>query len=142
MEAEDQIRDLVKKILLVIFIFLLFFIPGFIIFKTKFGAMYTNVINRLDKEDTFVILFTKEDCNFCKKTKNILKNEEIKYEEINTDRERYYDTIIHKLEISRNEIKEPTVMYIKDGKLKSSLVNINNKEELILYLENNNISKE
>ena len=61
------------------------------------------------------------------------------FEEIKTDSERYYDTIIHKLEISKKDIVEPTLMYIEDGKQKSNLVNINDEDDIILYLEYNNL---
>lgn len=137
MEAEDQIRNLGYNILLGITIFMIFFIPATIIFITKFGRMDTKVISRLDRGDTFIILFTKTNCESCKKVKNELEDYNIDYEEIITDSERYYNTIIHKLEISKNDIIEPTIMYIEEGKPKSSLVN--NKDNLRLYLEYNNL---
>ncbi len=140
MEAEDEIRSLRNKILLGIFIFILFFIPGLAVFMTKFGRVETKIIEKVDKEESFVILFTKTECDYCKETKEILKDNNIKFEEVKTDSERYYGTIIHKLEISRNDIVEPTVMIVEKGKLRSSLVNINNKSELEGYLENYNLS--
>ena len=139
MEAEDEIRDLKNKILLNILIFIIFFIPAVIIFTTKFGRVETDLINKLNKEEKFLILFTKEECSYCNNAKIILKNNNIIFEEIKTDSERYYDTIIHKLEISKKDIVEPTLMYIEDGKQISNLVNINDEDDIILYLEYNNL---
>lgn len=139
MEAEDQIRDLRNKVLLGVFIFIIFFIPGLAVFMTKFGRVETKIIEKVDKEESFVVLFTKTECNYCKETKEVLKDNNINFEEVKTDSERYYGTIIRKLEISKNDIVEPTVMIIKKGKQKSSLVDINNKNELELYLKNYNL---
>lgn len=139
MEAEDQIRDLRNKVLLGVFIFIIFFIPGLAVFMTKFGRVETKIIEKVDKEESFIILFTKTECDYCKEAKEILKNNNIKFEEVKTDSERYYGTIIHKLEISKNDIVEPTVMIVENGKLYSSLVNINNKNDLESYLENYNL---
>lgn len=139
MEAEDQIRDLRNKVLLGVFIFIIFFIPGLAVFMTKFGGVDTKIIEKVDKEESFVVLFTKTECNYCKETKEVLKDNNINFEEVKTDSERYYGTIIRKLEISKNDIVEPTVMIIKKGKQKSSLVDINNKNELELYLKNYNL---
>ena len=141
MEGDMEIRDLRNKIFLGIFIFIIFFIPALAIFMTKFGAVDTNVISKIDKKETFVILFTKEDCEYCSDTKSILKDNKIKYEEVKTDSERYYDTIIHKLDISENDIVEPTIMYIEEGSLKTSLVNINSQDVLETYLDNNDLLK-
>lgn len=140
MEAEDQIRDLRNKILLGLFIFIIFFIPALAVFMTKFGRVDTKVIEKVNKEESFIILFIKEDCEYCNETKKILKDNNIKYEEVKTDSERYYDTIIHELEISKKDIVEPTIMYIENGKLNSSLVGINNKKDLKLYIDNYDLS--
>ena len=139
METEDQIRDLKNKVLLGVFIFIIFFIPVLAVFMTKFGGVENKIIEKVDKEESFVVLFTKTECDYCKETKEVLKDNNINFEEVKTDSERYYGTIIRKLEISKNDIVEPTVMIIKKGKQKSSLVDINNKNELELYLKNYNL---
>ena len=58
--------------------------------------------------------------------------------EINIDKTTIndYQRILRKIKISENDIVIPTMIYVEEGNLKSSLVDIKNKNELLSYIEN------
>ena len=70
----------------------------------------------------------------------IEEDKEVPYYELNFDKTTIndYKRILRKIKISENDIVIPTLIYIKDGNLKSSLVDIKDKNELLSYLENLN----
>ena len=72
------------------------------------------------------------------KIKDILKKQNVNYYEINIDKTTIndYQRILRKIKISENDIVIPTMIYVEEGNLKSSLVDIKNKNELLSYIEN------
>ena len=69
-----------------------------------------------------------------------MKDKEVPYYELNFDKTTIndYKRILRKVKISENDIVIPTLIYIQDGNLRSSLVNIKDKNELLSYIENIN----
>ena len=85
-----------------------------------------------------LILITEKECNKCKEIKNIIKEKKVPYYELNFDETTIndYNRILRKIKISENDIVIPSLIYIEEGNLKSSLVDIKGKNELLSYIEN------
>ena len=85
-----------------------------------------------------LILITEKECNKCKEIKSIMKEKKVPYYELNFDETTIndYNRILRKIKISENDIVIPSLIYIEEGNLKSSLVDIKGKNELLSYIEN------
>ena len=121
-----------------VFFVLLFIVPFIIALITKFGTNNTNIENKIRNKETMLILVTEKKCNKCREIKDILKKQNVNYYEINIDKTTIndYQRILRKIKISENDIVIPTMIYVEEGNLKSSLVDIKNKNELLSYIEN------
>lgn len=121
-----------------VFFVLLFIVPFTIALITKFGTNNTNIENKIRNKETMLILITEKKCNKCREIKDILKKQNVNYYEINIDKTTIndYQRILRKIKISENDIVIPTMIYVEEGNLKSSLVDIKNKNELLSYIEN------
>lgn len=136
---DDDLKELLTRIKIgLIFIGIVSIIFLIMIFK-KFGAENTNILSKISRQKDLYILVVESKCDNCKTIKKILKDNKVNYETINVDIEKYYDTILKKLEITKKDIKEPSLIYIKDKKVYSILVDIK-EDELISFIENYNIS--
>ena len=67
-----------------------------------------------------------------------MKKKKVPYYELNFDETTIndYNRILRKIKISENDIVIPSLIYIEEGNLKSSLVDIKGKNELLSYIEN------
>lgn len=121
-----------------VFFVLLFIVPFTIALITKFGTNNTNIENKIKNKETMLILITEKKNNKCREIKDILKKQNVNYYEINIDKTTIndYQRILRKIKISENDIVIPTMIYVEEGNLKSSLVDIKNKNELLSYIEN------
>lgn len=121
-----------------VFFVLLFIVPFTIALITKFGTNNTNIENKIRNKETMLILITEKKNNKCREIKDILKKQNVNYYEINIDKTTIndYQRILRKIKISENDIVVPTMIYVEEGNLKSSLVDIKNKNELLSYIEN------
>lgn len=121
-----------------VFFVLLFIVPFTIALITKFGTNNTNIENKIRNKETMLILITEKKNNKCREIKDILKKQNVNYYEINIDKTTIndYQRILRKIKISENDIVIPTMIYVEEGNLKSSLVDIKNKNELLSYIEN------
>lgn len=122
------------------FFILIFMVPFTIALVTKFGYKTTNMEKSIRNKESLLILITEKDCSRCKEIKEIMKDKEVPYYELNFDKTTIndYKRILRKVKISENDIVIPTLIYIQDGNLRSSLVNIKDKNELLSYIENIN----
>ena len=122
------------------FFVIIFMIPFTIALVTKFGYKTTNMEKSIRNKESLLILVTEKECARCKEIKEIMKDKEVPYYELNFDKTTIndYKRILRKVKISENDIVIPTLIYIQDGNLRSSLVNIKDKNELLSYIENIN----
>lgn len=122
------------------FFIIIFMVPFTIALVTKFGYKTSNMEKSIRNKESLLILITEKDCSRCKEIKEIMKDKEVPYYELNFDKTTIndYKRILRKVKISENDIVIPTLIYIQDGNLRSSLVNIKDKNELLSYIENIN----
>lgn len=130
-----------NRIVLAVLVAIVFTIPLIIFIFNKFGNNSSLILNSLNKKENLVLLVTKEECKSCEDSENILKKQKVNYTLLNKDQETNYEKIIRKIGISDDDIIVPTIIYVEEGLLYSSLVTPT-KKELISYIEINNLSED
>lgn len=134
---DEELIALFKRLKIGILV-LLFFSVIFIIFiYNKFMPHTSEVVQKINNKESAYVLIDNKNCNTCKRIKEILKEEKVKYYEINVDKDNNYNDFLKSLSITKNEVVIPTLMYINEGVLDSSIVNIKDEEILKAFLENN-----
>ena len=133
---DEGVRELFNKFKIGIIIIIIFLIPVLFIFINGFGRENNKIINKINNKETFYLLIFDNKTNN-KGIDKILNNNNVLYEKYNTDKTRYYDELLNKLKINEDDIIKPTLIYIKDGKLYSSLVDINDENILLSFIDSN-----
>lgn len=115
-----------------------FAVPSIIFVINKFGDQPSKILKMINNEETMVLLITEDGCKKCSNIENVLKEYEVNYTLLNKDKELKYEEILHKINIPKSDVEPPTIIYVEEGKLHSSLVSAN-KEELLSYISINEL---
>ena len=132
---DEETKEILKKILIGIIISILIFVPMVLFFKNRFMNTETEVLKRINKKDTFFVLIYDNDTKI-NELNDYFKNNKIEYTNLNKSIDSNYDTILRKLEVSKEDIKIPSLLLIEEGKLYSYLNNVKVNEELSLFIDN------
>lgn len=135
---DEEFRKLSKRFFISMFFVLIFIIPFTIALITKFGVNNTDIEKSIRNKETILLFITKKNCSRCIEIKNELEKNNILYAELNIDKTTIndYQRILRRIKISENDVIAPTLIYIEDGELISSLVDIKEKNDLLSYIEN------
>lgn len=137
MKDDIELQELFKKMGIVIGIFLILTALLVIMISRKYNNS-SKIIKEVNKEATFYVLVYDNSCKTCKRIIEMLKEEKINYYEMNTDKDGKYKSFLRSIDSSENDIAKPTLMYIKEGKLDSTIVSIKDEDILKAFLEKNN----
>lgn len=138
---DPEFIQLRNRFLMALGIALIFTIPMILFVVNKFNEKPSKVIESINKKENIIVFVTEENCPSCLNSKNILKENNVSFYELNKDTNKNnYEVILRKISMSTSDITPPTLIYIEEGKLSSSLVNPNEKE-LKSYLDYNKFSK-
>lgn len=134
-DQDDDLRDLLKRIGFVIVIILFFTTLLIIIYLKKFNLQETKEEKFLKTKETVFILLRNENCPDCKKIENILKNKKVYYITINENRNKKWKSIQKQIELESNNMNNPTLIFVKEGKSYSFITGVNSKEEIENYID-------
>ncbi len=141
MKIEDEeLAILLKKLGIGIIVLLLFSTLIIMFFYNKFSPHIPKVITNIEKKETIYVFIENNSCKNCKEIKQILNDKKINYYTINIDKEKEYKLFLNKLSITENDVIIPMLMYIKDGNLDSSVIEISDEEILDAFIDNTNNS--
>ena len=126
---DPEFIELRKKFTLGIIIVLLISIPFLIFITKKFMVETSPIIKGINENKTMLVLVEKVDCDTCKDIENIIDSYGVKYYKLNSQSDRNYLTVLHKLGITTKDILEPTLVYINEGKY-----SVNSAEDVKSYL--------
>ncbi len=132
---DEETKEILKKILIGIIVSIIIFVPMVLFFKNRFMNNETEVLKRINKKDTFFVLIYDNDTKI-NELNDYFKNNRIEYTKLNKSIDSNYDTILRKLEVSKEDIKVPSLLLIEEGKLYSYLNNVKVNEELSLFIDN------
>lgn len=137
---DPEFIQLRNRFLIALLVTLIFTIPMLFFVINRFSVKPSKIIRSVNNKEDVVVLVTENNCSKCEKTSKILKDNKVKYIEINRSIENNnYETILKKIEMSKDDILPPTIIYIKKGTLDSSLVPAS-EEEILMYLDYNKLS--
>ena len=134
---DEELMSLFQRLGKGIIILIIFTILMIIFLVRKFYLNETKLIKDINEEKDIYILVDDNSCRNCKEIKRILKDYNISYYEINTDKDNDYKNMLNTLEITENEIDIPTILYISKGKFSSSIVDVKDEDVINTFIENN-----
>ena len=132
-----ELKDLITKVGIWVLIVIVFGGLMILIFTNKFGSKDIHINKIIDSNEQLFILVLNKKTSNKKELKQLLKDSNIQTEVIYKDKERYFDDFLKKLDITEEDIIEPTVIYVEDKKVISILVDIKKKEDLKTFIEYN-----
>ena len=133
---DQELIELRNKLLLAISISILLVIPLFLIIKNISYLDKSKVIKKMNNNEEFILILRKSKCNECKMLTKNIKKYNYKYMVVYIDTDRNYKDILRNLNLGSNNIEPPTVIYIKDKKVSSYIVNVKEEKEIKSYLKN------
>lgn len=122
---DSAFEDLKKRFFIGLLVALIFCVPLAIFFAR--GSINGKVLNKLNKDESFVLLISSKKCEKCSLVEDILDKKNINYEEINNYSTTNYEEIMLKLKITNKDESFPVLVYIEDGETKAYLNNISNE---------------
>lgn len=125
-----------NRVLIGIFISIIFIISICFFIKNKLLVTESDLEKSIKNKEDILILFTEENCSKCKSYEKKLIDLNVNYFILNKNKEKNYKTILYKIETSNDELIPPTLIYVREGKVYSTLVDIKSKKELEKYLNN------
>ena len=133
---DEELISLFKRLKIGIVIILIFSVLFVVFIYNKFLPHTPEVINKINNKESLYVLIDNKNCNTCKRIKEILEENNISYYEINIDKDTHYKEFLKSLSITENEVVVPTIMYIENGMLDSTIVEVKDEEILKAFLEN------
>ena len=130
---DTELISLIKKIGCTLLLLVIGITLMIIIYWNKYQLGESNIIKKINNNDTFLILITDNKCSNCVQIKNILDENNIDYIKISNNNE--IKKVKEKLIIEEKDLEIPSLLIISEKELKVSLVNPSN-EELYLFLNN------
>ena len=137
MHTDDvELINLFKRLGIGIVILLIFSIVVILLLANRFSPHSSKVIESVQNKESMYVLIDNNKCSTCKRIKEILKQENTSYYEINIDKDSHYKEFLKSISATENEVVVPTLMYIKEGNLDSTIVDIKDEELLKAFLIN------
>ena len=131
---DPEFVEMRNKFIIGMAVLILFGIPFLIFITRKFMVETSPIIKGIDNAESMIVLVEKADCSNCKMVNDTLNEYGIKYRKINSSSDRNYGKILHKLDITKTDIDEPTLMFIYEGKFYAALVSIKSEEDVVNFL--------
>ena len=132
---DPEFIKLKNRFLFGIGICLLFLLPFFFFFLNKFTIKDSIIIQRIKNKETFIVFVSKNNCSQCKNYERKLQEEEIPYLLSNIDKDKDYTKMLEYLNLSKEDLSFPSLIYIEEGVLVSTLVDFR-EEEFFSFISN------
>ena len=112
-EQNDIKRNLTTIGLPIILIVILFIL---VIYKL-YGGGESELYQKTKTKDTYLMVYVTNECDRCDNVEKRLRDKNIKFYELNLNKEKRTTEILTKFRIDRDKLEAPALIYIKDGKL-------------------------
>lgn len=129
---DPEIKDFIKKGLIILTIIIVFAIPIYFIYNNKIKGREDPVLSSIEKKESFILYIVGNKCSNCKELEKALQN--VEYKKID-DKYYYYNRIIKNIGADNTTITTPSLMYIEKGQLYSYIVDIQTKEEIKEFIK-------
>lgn len=130
---DPEFVELKNKFLIGMGLVILFAIPIMIFLINTYGN--SNVLNKINKKDSFTILVTSKDCDNCSMVNSTLKKNDVKYVKLNSSTNKNYEEIMRKLTIENKSNEFPFIVYVDEGVMKANLFSIESEKDVVEFVE-------
>ena len=137
---DEELSDLFRNLGFAIVLIILFLILFTYVILHRFGGEESSIENKIIKQQDMILFIHQTKCDNCREIKKKLNSHMIYFDEINSNTEKRYQTILRRLNISSKDIVEPSILIIEKGNVVSILVDIQNMDDLEEFIEYNNLS--
>ncbi len=130
---DPEFVELKNKFFIGMGIVILFAIPIMIFLIKTYGN--SNVLNKINKKDSFTILVTSRDCDNCSMVSSTLKKNDVKFVKLNSATNKNYEEIMRKLTIENKSNEFPFIVYVDEGVMKANLFSIESEKDVVEFVE-------
>lgn len=130
---DPEFVELKNKFFIGMGIVILFAIPIMIFLIKTYGN--SDVLNKINKKDSFTILVTSRDCDNCSMVSSTLKKNDVKFVKLNSATNKNYEEIMRKLTIENKSNEFPFVVYVDEGVMKANLFSIESEKDVVEFVE-------
>ena len=134
------LKEFAKNLLIWLVVFVVFGSLFVIILVNKFGSRDITINQKIDKKDSLIVLVVSNDTKNKRDIESVLKENNISYEVVNRDKERYFEDFLQKLNLEEQDIIPPTILYIEKQEVNAMLIEVKELDELNSFIEYNNLS--
>lgn len=134
---KDQDNELMNKVGKGILIFIVISFLMITFFSNRLEPRKSKIAKIIEKKENIFILITDSNCNNCKEIKNYLKENNIYFVEANLEKTAD-KKVLTKYKVFESDIIVPTLVYIENKQLVSSLPNISDYNQIDLFINNYN----
>lgn len=136
-----------KNVIIGIILAVIILVIGLLLFVFVFKGDRLTPIEKINvalinKEDMILYIGSSKDCSYCKTVSKYLDENKIDYTyyDISKDTKSNYERLLQSLSINKNDFGYPAIIYIKEGKQYSNIININSEEVIDEFFKNSSIS--
>lgn len=133
---DEELISLFKRLGIGIVVLIIFSAVMIILLINRFSPHSSKVVEAVNNKESLYVLIDNNDCRNCDGIRKILKEENISYYEINIEKDGHYKEFLESISATENEVVVPTLMYIKEGQLDSTIVEIKDEEILKTFITN------
>lgn len=130
---DPEFIELRKRFLLGILIIVVFAVPIIIFLVRTYGD--SKVLSKLNKKESFTILVTSNECEKCDLVNDILKENNVRFVELNSFTNKDYEEIMRRLKVINKRDEFPILIYVEDGIMKANLFLINDESSVTNFLD-------
>lgn len=124
-----------NRFLLGVLVAIIFIVPLFFFFKNKLISN-EDILQKIRNNETLMILVVENDCIECKNYQEQLNNNDIGYMKVNKSKDTNYELILNELNMSYDDVTSPSIIYVKNKKVVSTLTNMKTNEEINSFIVN------
>ena len=132
LDEQNDIKRTLTTIGLPIILLIILFIM--VIYKL-YGIEESELYEKTKTNDTYLMVYVTKECDTCQDVEKRLRDNDIRFYELNLNKEKRTTEILTKFKIDREELKAPALIYIKDGKLLSYVNDIKDVETFNSFIK-------
>ena len=136
---DPELIELRIKFLLGILVAVVFCVPIIVFMSKNMVTNDSDIYSYVKSRETFIIFVEEKRCSACDDVKQILDNKNVSYYVMDIDKTKDYLNILKRLNLSKDVVTRPGIIYVDEGKLYSYLFDIESDEQVNNYIELNKL---
>ena len=130
-----------NKFLFAILIALVFVVPLAVFVIKTYDTSESDVLSMIKNNESFALLIVESQCSKCERVNDIIEKNNIGHFVLNKSKDKHYEEIMIRLDLSDKELAFPVIAYIENGEMKSYLVEVVEEKEIMDFFSSYNLIK-